>query len=148
MSMPNIPDMNPTLAVTREDAVNIILSSIGMEELSLAHIVNAEAEKIQFALGTLDTADGAASLEDIMAVNTSAKRMLRDVIKNQMLIGMKMEDTVEFAMQDVATVSTTTQTTTETKEETVVEEEKAAEEEVAKEEVAAEEEPVEADTQA
>ena len=98
MSMPNIPDINPTIDVTRDDAVNIILSSIGMEELSLAHILNAEAEKIQFALGTLETSTGAASLEDIMKVNSSAKKMLRDVIKNQMLIGMKMEDTVELAM--------------------------------------------------
>ena len=98
MSMPNIPNINPSIDVTRNDAINIILSSIGMEELSLAHIVNAEAEKIQFALGTLETADGAASLEQIMEVNNSAKKMLRDVIKNQMLIGMKMEDTVELAL--------------------------------------------------
>ncbi len=97
MSMPNIPDINSTVNINRDDSVNIILSSIGMEELSLAHILNAEAEKIQFALGTLETADGAASLEDIMKVNSSAKKMLRDVIKNQMLIGMKMEDTVELA---------------------------------------------------
>ncbi len=97
MSMPNIPDINSTVAIDRDDAINIILSSIGMEELSLAHILNAEAEKIQFALGTLDTATEAATLEDIMAVNSSAKKMLRDVIKNQMLIGMKMEDTVELA---------------------------------------------------
>ncbi len=97
MSMPNIPDINSTVNIDRDDAVNIILSSIGMEELSLAHILNAEAEKIQFALGTLETSEGAASLEDIMKVNSSAKKMLRDVIKNQMLIGMKMEDTVELA---------------------------------------------------
>ncbi len=97
MSMPNIPDINSTVNINRDDAVNIILSSIGMEELSLAHILNAEAEKIQFALGTLDTATEAASLDDIMKVNSSAKKMLRDVIKNQMLIGMKMEDTVELA---------------------------------------------------
>ena len=98
MSMPNIPDITPTIEVTREDALNIILSSIGMEELSLAHIVNAEAEKIQFALGTLIPESTPATLEEIMAVNTSAKKMLRDVIKNQMLIGMKMEDTVELAL--------------------------------------------------
>ena len=99
MSMPSVPEMN----VNREDAINLILSSIGMEELSLAHIVNAEAEKIQFALGTLSTATEAASLDDILSVNASAKRMLRDVIKNQMLISMKMEDTVDLALQEVAT---------------------------------------------
>ncbi len=135
MSMPNIPNMNPSITVTRDDAVNMILSSIGMEELSLAHIVNAEAEKIQFALGTLETADGAASLDDIMAVNASAKRMLRDVIKNQMLIGMKMEDTVDFAAAQVTTTQeetkeeTTTETTTqaETKTETKADAEPAPE---------------------
>ena len=105
MSMPTIPSINPTIDITRDDAVNIILSSIGMEELSLAHIVNAEAEKIQFALGTLETATGAASIEQIMEVNNSAKKMLRDVIKNQMLIGMKMEDTVELAIMNAETVT-------------------------------------------
>lgn len=133
MSMPNIPDINPSIDIDRNDAVNIILSSIGMEELSLAHIVNAEAEKIQFALGTLETAEKAASLEDIMMVNMSAKKMLRDVIKNQMLIGMKMEDTVELALaikdEDV-------------KEDVVAEESK---EEVAAEEAPVEEEPVAAE---
>ncbi|MEG1295438.1 MAG: hypothetical protein RR090_06440 [Niameybacter sp.] len=114
MSMPNIPNLNPQVGVTRDDAVNIILSSIGMEELSLAHIVNAEAEKIQFALGTLETAHGAASMEQILAVNKSSGKMLRDVIKNQMLLGMKMEDTLELALSITTTSTTTTTTTTTT----------------------------------
>ncbi len=100
MSMPTIPDLDPTVTINRDDALNVILSSIGMEELSMAHIVNAEAEKIQFALGTLETAEsGAATLEEIMEVNKSSNKMLRDVIKNQMLIGMKMEDVVSLANQ-------------------------------------------------
>ncbi len=86
MSMPTIPSLDPSINLTRDDSINIILSSIGMEELSLAHILNAEAEKIQFALGTLETATEAASLEDIMTVNSSAKKMLRDVIKNACVI--------------------------------------------------------------
>ncbi len=100
MSMPSIPDLSPTVTISRDDALNVILSSIGMEELSMAHIVNAEAEKIQFALGTLETANGtAASLDEIMEINKSSNKMLRDVIKNQMLIGMKMEDVVSLASQ-------------------------------------------------
>lgn len=103
MSMPSIPNLDPTINLNRDDALNIILSSIGMEELSLAHIVNAEAEKIQFALGTLETANGqAATMEQIIETNNSAGKMLRDVIKNQMLIGMKMEDTVELALANIA----------------------------------------------
>lgn len=100
MSMPNIPNLNPQISVNRDDAVNIILSSIGMEELSLAHILNAEAEKIQFALGTLETAGGqASSMTDILEINKLASKMVRNVIKNQMLLSMKMEDTVDLAEQ-------------------------------------------------
>ena len=97
MSMPNIPDLDPQVTIDRDDALNVILSSIGMEELSMAHIVNAEAEKIQFALGTLEGTDAPLSIDEIMLVNNSANKMLRDVIKNQMLIGMKMEDVVSLA---------------------------------------------------
>lgn len=100
MSMPNIPNLNPQISVNRDDAVNIILSSIGMEELSLAHILNAEAEKIQFALGTLETAGGqASSMTDILETNKMANKMVRNVIKKQMLLSMKMEDTVDLAEQ-------------------------------------------------
>ena len=98
--LPNIPNLNPQISVNRDDAVNIILSSIGMEELSLAHILNAEAEKIQFALGTLETAGGqASSMTDILETNKLASKMVRNVIKNQMLLSMKMEDTVDLAEQ-------------------------------------------------
>lgn len=104
MSMPNIPNLNPNIDIDRNDAVNIILSSIGMEELSLAHLLNAEAEKIQFALGTLETAEGKpASIEQILETNRQAGKMVRDVIKNQMLLAMKMEDTVELAENVVVT---------------------------------------------
>ena len=100
MSMPNIPNLNPQISVNRDDAVNIILSSIGMEELSLAHILNAEAEKIQFALGTLETAGSqASSMTDILETNKLASKMVRNVIKKQMLLSMKMEDTVDLAEQ-------------------------------------------------
>lgn len=108
MSMPNIPNLNPNIEIDRNDAINIILSSIGMEELSLSHLLNAEAEKIQFALGTLETAQGQpASFEQILETNRQAGKMVRDVIKNQMLLAMKMEDTVDLAESPIVNIPTT-----------------------------------------
>lgn len=117
MSMPNIPDLNPNVQINRDDAINVILASIGMEELSLSHIVNAEAEKVQYALGTLQIGvdeegnpvfSQSLTPEEVMAMNDSAGKMLRDAIKNQMLLGMKMEDVVSLAGRVTTTTTTTT----------------------------------------
>lgn len=40
-----------------------------MEELSLAHLMNAEGEKLQYVLGTLPGSQAPATLEDILQVN-------------------------------------------------------------------------------
>ncbi|MGL5259587.1 MAG: hypothetical protein ACRC7V_05705 [Lachnospiraceae bacterium] len=105
MSMPNIPDLSPNIQIDRTDAINILLTSIGLEELSLSHIVNAEAEKIQYALGTLQVGEDengkpiyseSLSPEEVLKMNQSAGKVLRDVIKNQMLLGMKLEEVVEI----------------------------------------------------
>lgn len=44
LSNPSIPNISPTITLTRDDAINLLLSSIAMEELALAHIINAEGE--------------------------------------------------------------------------------------------------------
>ena len=48
-------------SITREDVINQILSSIAYEELALSHILNAEAEKIEYILGILPGLSGAGS---------------------------------------------------------------------------------------
>lgn len=98
MSYPNIPDINPEININREDSINILLSSIGLEELGLAHIINAEAEKIQYVLGTLEgvTPPEGVTLEDVLNTNKSVERTLRNVLKNQMLLQFKLEDVLEI----------------------------------------------------
>lgn len=98
MSMPKISDINPNINIKREDTINIIVASIAMEELALAHILNAEGEKLQYVLGTLEgNVPDEVTICDIMAVNESIQRTLRNVIKTEMLLQFKLEDAIELA---------------------------------------------------
>lgn len=92
MSMPKLPDITD-VNIDRETAISIIITSIAMEELALAHILNAEGEKIQYVLGTLEGSDpGEVTICDIMAVNESVRDMLREVMKTEMLLQFKLEE--------------------------------------------------------
>ena len=115
MSMPNIPDVDANINITFEEAINLILASIAFEELGLAHIINAEAEKIQYVLGTLENQvplETAPTVDELIEIDRSVERTLRNVIKKEMLLQFKLEDTITQT-----TTSTTTTTTTTTKKE-------------------------------
>jgi hypothetical protein len=106
MSYPNIPNITPLISITTEQTIPLLLSSIALEELALAHIMNAEAEKLQLVLGTLTggtpLSPAEVSLDDLLAVNTSIQRTLRDVIKKEMLLEFKFENILELIEEEVA----------------------------------------------
>ncbi len=89
MSLPQFP-VTPDL--TRQDAINQVISSIASEELALSHIINAEGEKIQYAVGTLPGLDLGATIEDVFTVNDSANQLLGAVVENQILLNGKLSD--------------------------------------------------------
>lgn len=90
MSLPNIPDMNPQIDVSKEDAVNLLLISIAMEEMGLSHIINAEGEKIQAAI------EKCKSKYDLEDINESVNGTLRNLIKKEMLLQFKLEDVADM----------------------------------------------------
>ena len=96
MSMPNLPDVQ----IDREGGINAILAAIGMEELSLAHLLNAEGEKIQMALGTLREGDEPFAAEEIYRVNESAGRMVRDTMMSQIVLALKLESLIELSWEE------------------------------------------------
>lgn len=91
MSMPNIPDITPEIDLNREEALTLLLASIALEEMGLAHILNAEAEKLQHVLQ-----DKEACLHDILAINDSVDRVIRSVSKLQILLQEKLEIAARF----------------------------------------------------
>ncbi|MED1915376.1 hypothetical protein P4V64_08690 [Bacillus thuringiensis] len=92
MSQANIPNITPTITVTRDDAINLLLTSIAIEELSLGHIIYAEAEKLQYAIGTLPGLTVPASVSDLLLVNASVRQTLQDVAKKDMLLQSKLDN--------------------------------------------------------
>ncbi|MCA1055427.1 hypothetical protein LCM10_10565 [Rossellomorea aquimaris] len=97
MSFPNIPNVTPSIDIDREDVINLLLASIAFEELGLAHIINAEAEKIQAVIGTLPTTQvRATTIDELLEVNDSVNSTLKTALKTQMLLQFKLEDVLEI----------------------------------------------------
>jgi len=94
MSMPKFPDIDPEM--TCESALNMILTSIAMEELALSHIMNAEGEKLQYVLGTLESnCDKDTNIEELLCVNESISSLMQVVSQNQMLLKNKMDKVLQ-----------------------------------------------------
>lgn len=90
MSQPNFPSISPT--ITRDDAVNQIISSIAYEELGLSHIINTEGEKLQYIIGTIPGATGpAATVDEVLAANDSVRSTLDAISQNQLLYKSKLQ---------------------------------------------------------
>ncbi|HFJ9466746.1 hypothetical protein P4V01_21175 [Bacillus thuringiensis] len=95
MSFPNIPDIKPHITLKRGEVINLLLSSIAMEELGLSHLLNAEAEKIQQIIGKKNL-----SVEEAIVTQESVEKILRNIIKTQMLLQFKLEDVLKIPSFD------------------------------------------------
>ncbi|WP_281888748.1 hypothetical protein [Paenibacillus sp. YYML68] len=101
MSQANIPNITPSISITIGQTVPLLLTSIALEELALAHIMNAEAEKLQFVLGTLTPTSSTltppdVTISNLLLVSSSVRRTLQDVIKKEMLLQFKFENILDL----------------------------------------------------
>lgn len=104
MSMPNIPDIKPDIDICRDDVIDLLLASIALEEIGIAHIINAEGEKIQCITDECGE-DGKSGhhcvkLEDLLEINKSVQTTLKDVIKKEILLEFKFENILELMCKD------------------------------------------------
>ncbi|WP_068775901.1 hypothetical protein [Paenibacillus sp. FJAT-26967] len=96
MSLPVVPNITPDITLTAEDAYNMLLISIAMEEIGLSHIINAEAEKIQFVLGTLHACSEPGTMKEIMLINKEVRATLDTVLLEEMLLYRKLNTIVNM----------------------------------------------------
>jgi hypothetical protein len=104
MSVPTVPNISPEINLPRHQVINLLLASIAFEELGLAHLINAEAEKIQSVLGTLhkdQNTDGNntvnnPSVEDLERIDKVVRKVLQDIIKKEMLLQFKLENVLQI----------------------------------------------------
>lgn len=89
MSLPKVPNITPTITVTTKDAFNLLLISIALEEIGLSHLINAEAEKIQFVLGTLPGSH-AGTIQEVLLINHDVRATLGEIIMKEMLLLQKL----------------------------------------------------------
>ena len=96
MSAPNIPNITPVISIDRDDAINLLLSSIALEELGLSHILNAEGEKIQYALGMLQGSSppAAPTVDQMLAMNESVRQTLNTAAKTEMQLQSRLESLI------------------------------------------------------
>ena len=88
MSEPELPDID------QEQALSDLLASVALEEVALAHFMNAEAEKVQAIAGMIE--DGELSSEEAIEQQEAIAKVMRTPIKKQILLQFKLEDILDF----------------------------------------------------
>ncbi|NBI29968.1 hypothetical protein [Chengkuizengella marina] len=95
MTLPNFPNFDPKITVDREKAIDLLLTSIAMEEVGLSHIVNAEGEKIQAVVESFKQSDH-SDITNLVYINTNVADTLKRVIQKQILLDFKLDDVKEL----------------------------------------------------
>ncbi|OEH92023.1 hypothetical protein [Bacillus solimangrovi] len=95
MSLPNLPNpFNNLPDFDKENVLLFLLATVGQEELGLAHIINAEGEKVQAAVAAFEKRD--ISIEQLLSTNESVSSVMKRVLQKEILLDFKVDDVVEL----------------------------------------------------
>jgi hypothetical protein len=89
MSFPDIPDIEPDIDLEPGQMAELLVSSIAMEEMSIAQVMEAEKEKIHAAVEAFR--QERCDLSELLSVNQSAADMVKTLVKLEMLLQWKLE---------------------------------------------------------
>ena len=89
-----VPEQERSVEITLDEAINLLLKSIAMEERSLSKLLDVEREKV---LEVLDRCRcGGGTLWDALEVNRSVDDILKTIAQLQMLLQFKLKNVQEL----------------------------------------------------
>ncbi|MCT1399281.1 hypothetical protein AK95_30385 [Paenibacillus sp. LC231] len=94
MSMPQIPE--ESFRPTKEEVVIDLLKSIAMEENAIAHLLHAEAEKIQAFVGHHHRISVEPSHADLIKLSGQVTQLLDVIVMKEWLLLRKLENVMEL----------------------------------------------------
>lgn len=108
---------SPPESITTDKAIELLLAAIAYEQSALGNIIDAEADKINNA--ALLNEKGLVTLDEVRKVNDSAFKVLKAVLKLEMLLEFELENLAGFISKSstspaATTTSMSTSTTTST----------------------------------
>ncbi|MCL2703097.1 MAG: hypothetical protein FWE91_05775 [Defluviitaleaceae bacterium] len=71
---------------SRDQAITDIIQSVALQEAALAHILNAEGEKMQAIIGMEDVTPA-----QLLKLNKSVEQMLNAITRLEMMLQAKLE---------------------------------------------------------
>jgi hypothetical protein len=90
MSMPQIPDGKHRPCFS--EVIIDLLESIALEEMALAHLINAEAEKLQAFVGRDLDFPTCPSNSEIMKFNNGVQKLMDVIVMKEWLLLRKFEN--------------------------------------------------------
>jgi hypothetical protein len=94
MSMPRFPEdlCRPTLP----EAIVDIIRSISLEEIALAHLINAEAEKVQAFVGKCSDFPTNPTNKEIVTFNQTVGQLMDTILMKEWLLLKKLETVIRM----------------------------------------------------
>lgn len=99
MSQPTLPNITPTISLNMDQTIAMLLSSIALEEMAMAHLVNAEAEKMQYVLGTLESRlknAVAPNFEQLFEIQCSIGKMMNQILNKDMQLNTRFQHVLDL----------------------------------------------------
>lgn len=97
MSLPDSPEMKPGQSISKRESLALLLTSVAMNEISLSHIISAEADAIQ---AFVKSRPEELSYMSVIRINNTASRLLEEVSNGQWLSLSKLDRILRLLTDD------------------------------------------------